>query len=120
MKYIFLVFPFLFASCDSSDIKENRYCYGFDERQCETDLYASSVPFNEDNSQREADMLTWLKSQNIEVTRVELNPNFHEAVCEACHVCPLGARFYIYSESELDGSIAVDLQLLHFEEESCE
>ena len=120
MKYIFLLLPLLFTSCDSNDIKDNQYCYGFDERQCETDLFASSVPFNENKTEREANMLSWLKSQNVDITSVEFDPNFHEAVCEACHVCPLGGRFYITSSSQLDSSIALDLQFLHFEEENCE
>ena len=116
---IFSIVAF-FASCSDSENDclhpIDSVCFSFDIRQCQTDGFADSVSENGTVEERENGLKDWMESQNIFLEDVKLVTNFHEAVCEACHVCPQGDRYYIQliAQTGLE-----DLDLLNLEEVEC-
>lgn len=86
-----------FSSCEfwTALKNEDAVCYEFDQRQCGTDEWAELVPLNDSNSERETKMKAYLITKGIAVIDVKLDPDFHEAVCEACDVCPEEGRFFV-------------------------
>lgn len=106
------------ASCEKDD--ENTLCYSFDVRQCHTDLFSSDVPESDTKQLREQKMKNWLEDQSYKIKDISLVISFHEAVCEACHVCPQGDRYFIKIADGDDIPDAEDLQLLNFETADCE
>jgi len=70
-------------------------CYQFDQRQCLTDEWAKMIPLNLSSGEKKEKMMRYLETKGIEVVRVGLKPNFHEATCEACDTCPYEHRFFI-------------------------
>ncbi len=81
----------LFDNFDNEDV----ICFEFDQRQCGTDEWAELVPITDTKSQREVKMIAYLLSKEIVVQEINLVINFHEAVCEACDVCPEADRFFV-------------------------
>ena len=109
-----------FISCEEKDCCDNFECYSFDIRQCRTDVFASDVDESETRVNRESQMKTWLEGEGIEVGEVSLVVGFHEAVCEACDLCPQGDRYFI--SLNVDSSIndfAQENRLLSFELATC-
>lgn len=106
-------------ACNSSDT-DDTYCYSFDIRGCQTDLFADDIPESDTKQERETKLALWLADQGIETTDVSLSIQFHEAVCEACYVCPNGDRYFITSTEEITSAQAVGMDLLSFESvETC-
>lgn len=81
----------LFDELDDSE----SVCFEFDQRQCAMDDWAELVPLSDSKSERESKMTAYLLLQDIKVKEIDLVINFHEAVCEACGVCPEADRFFI-------------------------
>ena len=106
-------------ACDCKEdcsILADAYCFSFDIRQCQTDIFASLIPESDSKKNREQKMSEWLESLNFEVDDVLLELNFHEAVCEACNVCPQGDRYFI----QLNKTNNLDnLNLLNLTTEDC-
>ncbi len=100
------------------EIDENTLCYEFDERQCSGDEWSEENPKNGSQSERESKMKEFLESKNIDVSEVKLVKDFHEAVCEACIVCPNGDRFFV--KFNIDNKDKFDaLELLNAAEVPC-
>ena len=119
MKNMMILFLIAMTiSCDKED--EGNYCFSFDIRQCQTDHFASDVPESDSKELREEKLQNWLEAQGIEVTDVKLDLNYHEAVCEACHVCPQGDRYFVRHVNEIDESVLESMDLLSYEELDCE
>ncbi len=106
-----------FIACGKND--DDLLCFSFDIRQCQTDLFANEISENDEIGLRESKMHAWLKSNDIDVENVKLVINFHDAVCEACDVCPQGDRYYIKYNSNGNSSFSDSLKLLNFSEENC-
>lgn len=99
--------------------EEETICFEFDQRQCAGDDWFDLVPINDSQEDREAKMLNYLKSIDIEATEVRLVLGFHEFVCEACYSCPETDRFFvkILEEDELKFE---ELDLLNSGKINCE
>ena len=69
--------------------------HAFDVRQCQADLFADAVSESEDRETREEQLKDWFELQGVDVHEIDLELDFHEAVCEACDVCPTGDRYFI-------------------------
>ena len=125
MKFIYVfLFAVLMFSCKDDDccVSSDVECYSFDIRQSQTDEFADEIAELEPQTQRESLMKSWLSDKGFQVEKVKLELGFHEAVCEACHVCPMGDRYYIQvspKEGSTNNVIAETLQLLSFELADC-
>ncbi len=64
-------------------------------------------------------MKDYLVEKGISVTEVTVVKNFHDAVCEACFICPNGDRFFVKLENGQDSLKLEDLDLLSLEETDC-
>ena len=106
-----------FSSCDKED--ENLTCISFDIRSCQTDQFAEAVPESDSVSDRESKMKDWLESKGYNVKQIRLHVGFHEAVCEACHVCPQGDRYFVEKEDSDEEINPETLELLSFETLDC-
>lgn len=118
MKYLLFTIAIFFAIACNDDCEHpiDSACYSFDIRQCQTDLFADEIPETDSKSERETKMKNWLKDQDVFVENINLVIGFHEAVCEACHVCPQGDRYFIQVFGTAEFST---LELLNLEEEAC-
>ena len=122
MKFLMLLVSMLMLSCSDNDCCVNieTGCYSFDIRQCQTDGFADAVDIGGSVEARERTMKTWLESQNFEVVDIKLTEGFHEAVCEACDVCPQGDRYFVkIVEIDTVLGLAEELRLLSFEKTDC-
>jgi hypothetical protein len=107
----------LIQCCEKNE--EEGICYEFDQRQCAGDDWSDVVPINDSKVQRQQKMKAFLLDQGIEVQEVSLVENFHEAVCEACFICPEEDRFFVrFNEDDL--SKLEELDLLNFAAVDCE
>ena len=74
---------------------------------------------NENNwEKRTKAMKNYLESKDVDVEDIYVDPNYHEAVCEACFVCPEAHRFFIEIEAD-DQTKLEALELLNLEEGDC-
>ena len=115
MKHLAFLF-ILSLSVSCGDSEDTATCYSFDERQCSTDPWVplDGLPFS-----LESVVTDYLSDQNIEISRILIDPDFHEAVCEACTVCPSGKRIYVDLDTE-DISNIEALNLLNGETADCD
>lgn len=112
------IFALLLLSCSKTD-DEDLKCYSFDIRQCRTDLFADFVSENESLETRESQMKAWLESENYEVKSIKLVEGFHQAVCEACDICPQEDRYFIQIDLEKTDANPDELRLFNYTEEPC-
>jgi len=123
MKYL-TIFALLLmtAACTDRVCCElpDEYCYSFDVRQCQTDLFAEAVVEDGSQADRESQMRAWLGEQDLNINDVQLKVQYLEGVCEACDVCPMGDRYFLRTyEPNLDVQVN-SLQLLNFEKIDCD
>lgn len=85
----------MLIGCTKSSDKEENICYSFDKRQCDTDPWVSDAAIDMPTKVRD-----YLQSKSITVKSISVNMNYHEAVCEACNICPVGPRIYVSINSE--------------------
>ena len=119
MRLLFiLAFGFLIAGCGDDDCDQliDTGCFSFDIRQCQTDAFAQFVSENDSVEKRENDLKDWLEDQGVFIDEIKLVTNFHEAVCEACHVCPQGDRYFVQMSFQTSLN---DLDLLNLEAADC-
>jgi hypothetical protein len=117
MKMTCLLFAIVtILACNENDADTT--CYSFDERQCHTDVWkdAANPPSSEASSISQ--LTAYLSDRNIEVADVTFDPNFYDAVCEACHVCPSGTRIFV-KVRETGVTKMSDLDLLNSESADC-
>ncbi len=105
------------ACSQNDDAKKDSKCYTFDERQC------GGNPWLEDQSAQTTQaklnaLEEYLAEEDIEVRSINLDPDFHEFVCEACFICPQGGRYFVEIDSS-DLPLLLAITLLNFEETSC-
>lgn len=95
------------------------YCFAFDERQCQTDIWKDDT--NPPGNVREAiiQLRQFLENQNLEVVDIIYDENFYDAVCEACHICPTGTRYFVQVE-ESPGLDVSNFDLLNLEAIDCD
>ncbi len=116
---LLILFSSLILSCKNSDecpqLIESG-CFSFDIRQCQTDLFANDVPELDSKEQREQKLKDWFEAQDIIIEEIKLEIGFHDAVCEACDVCPQGDRYFIqlFLGNQLEA-----FNLLNLESEDC-
>ena len=115
---LFAAISLLLASCGDDDCDQliDTGCFSFDIRQCQTDGFADFVSENDSVEKRENDLKDWMEDQGVFIDEIKLVTNFHEAVCEACHVCPQGDRYFVKMsfQTTLDS-----LDLLNLEAADC-
>ena len=115
MIAVFFFSLMLACSDDTSD----RFCFSFDERSCQTDLWLEGVEVPADVNDRMALLSQYLERQDLQVIDISVDPTFHEIVCQACDVCPNGPRFFVTSKDisleDLSG-----FRLLNLQEETCD
>ena len=107
----------MMISC--TDEEKQGVCFSFDIRSCETDMFADDVDMALSQEDREQKLEEWLEDQGLEVNDIRLELNFHEAVCEACYICPQGDRYFVSIEGNEEMSIEEDFDLLNFEWQDC-
>jgi len=119
MKKLILLSAMAFCCicCDKSD--ETNTCFSFDIRQCQTDAFASEIPESDSKALRESKMEEWLEEQGLVVEELRLEIGFHNAVCEACHVCPQGDRYFVRLEDDDKLELIDGLELLSLEYLDC-
>jgi len=91
---IFFFLVLLILSCNGQD-DDNQICISLDQRQCSGDPWSEAVDSNEDANTQAAQLLEFLLGMGIEVNEIKVDPFFHQAVCEACFVCPDGTRIFL-------------------------
>ncbi|MDG2450013.1 MAG: hypothetical protein P8M34_10260 [Saprospiraceae bacterium] len=117
MKLIILFFSVLFIYSCSSD-ENSAICVSFDTKQCMGDPWSDEVDEKADASIQSDQMKSYLMSRSIDVIEVKVVTAFHQVVCEACFVCPIGPRFFIEAnESEISKIEA--LELLNYSTADC-
>ncbi len=111
---LFLSSLALLLSCNKDS---DEYCFAFDERQCNTDVWkeGSSAQSNQELVEKLTDYLVDL---GVKVEDVQFDPVFYDAVCQACDVCPTGLRFFVKLGSDPGNKLA-PLNLLNFEVQDC-
>lgn len=121
MKHLYIILSLFFlVSCNSEPDSLISYCYNFDVRGCNSDLFSDSVDVNQTVDIRESSMSDWLKNQDILVEKVELSIQYYEAHCEACYVCTNGDRYTIETHIAITEDKAEDLELLNFKASECQ
>jgi len=80
---------------DSCPDGSGNSCYSFDQGQCATDEFASSIDINGTAEDMASQMKSYLESKSLAVTEVKVIKNYHEATCEACGICPEPHRFFV-------------------------
>jgi len=97
MKYIILILcTLLLVNCSDND--DNDFCLYIDKRQCDRDPWADQVDNNASANVQADQLKQYLESQGINVTDIKIDLNFHEVVCEACFVCPVGPRIFLKTD----------------------
>lgn len=114
----FLFVPILVIAMFSCEDNDESFCFSFDERQCATDIWKDDMNLSLTEAQKITALTDALQDLGIEVKEVNIDPNFHDAVCEACHVCPTGMRFYVKVSSD-PGQKIESLELLDYKVEAC-
>ncbi len=119
MKYYsFFIVVFLF-SCQTQKGNSNvtESCFGFDQRQCQVDEFASLI---KGNSQEElfTAMTTYLGNKGIQLQHIRIDMDHHETVCQACEVCPEHHRYFVSVNPE-DSATLQSLNLFNLETVSC-
>lgn len=65
--------------------------FSFDERQCQTDEFLSGATTPQEKFARAE---KFLSQKGITTREGRFDPQYLTIVCEACHVCPTGLRFF--------------------------
>ncbi len=91
---------FFLVSCSDDDTED--LCFSFDERQCQTDLWAPGLPSDPSIQDKMDEIESYLQGEGILIKDISVDSTYHQVVCEACHVCPLGPRFYIKTSDLLE------------------
>lgn len=106
------------SKCTPSDTDDS-ICYEFDQRQCSGDEWSNEVPLDASKAEREEKIKSYLMGKDIEIKKVLLVADFHDAVCKACFVCPEEGRFFVrFDENDL--AKLEQLDLLNFAKVDCE
>ena len=113
MKKIFFLCLIFFA-CSEQD--ENTVCISFDQRQCDRDPWSETVDRNSDADTQAEQFKLFLKDRGIETLEIRIDPFFHQAVCEACFVCPDGLRIFLEIKEdqlvEIEGLDPLNLEVI--------
>lgn len=81
---------------DSDDLR----CYGLNNFQCALYPWEENLKPDHTNDDKIKEMKSYFGDKGITIISAKYNPNFHEAVCLACAVCPRGDRYEIQVESK--------------------
>ena len=108
---------FFLASCSDEDTQE--FCFSFDERQCQTDLWAAGIHSDASIQDKMDKIESYFLVEGILIKDISVDSTYHQAVCEACHVCPLGPRFFIKTSDLLEQDLA-QFYLLNLELIDCD
>ncbi len=119
MKYPMFLFLALglIMSCGKDD-SDGKYCYSFDLRSCQGDAWNKEENQGVANKDEKTRIAEFLNNKGIDISKVAIDPSFHEVVCLACYVCPSGARVYIQTNKPSLIELQ-DLDLLSLQEADC-
>ena len=70
-------------------------CFEYDQRACDRDQWAESVPSSDSQSEQELKMEAYLEMEGMDIKEVSVVSDFHDSICYACYTCPTGDHFYI-------------------------
>lgn len=128
MKIYLLIICALLFACQSqkgkaSDkqtdpTKQEEVCIAFDQRQCQTDAFATYLTQAKSSDAMFQGMQSYLTDIGIKVVHMRIDMNFHEFTCAACDVCPEQHRFFISTPTSEVAKLA-QLKLLNFSKVSC-
>ena len=93
MKYLVILCMTICMACSGEE--EDKFCINFDRRQCMGDPWSVAVDINADATVQANQLKAFLESEGITVHEIRADLQFHDIVCEACIVCPDGARFFL-------------------------
>jgi len=122
MRYLmFALLLICTAACTDDPCCEfpPEYCYKFDVRTCDGDLFSDSVDEDGTVDERERQFVEWLGEQGLSVNNVQLREDQLVDQCEACVVCPTGDQYFLSSYDSTLLVMAADLQFLNFESVVC-
>jgi hypothetical protein len=116
--YSFFIFIFL-LSCQTQKANSNlaESCFGFDQRQCKVDEFASLIKGNTQEEMFEG-ITTYLSNKGIALRHIRIDMDHHEMVCQACEVCPEHHRFFISIDTN-NATALKNLNLFNLEPVTC-
>lgn len=98
----------VFLACSDQN-QDGGICVSFDQRSCDGDPWATKVNKQGDLVSQVNQFRSFLSENNIETIEILFDPDFHIVVCQACLVCPDGARIFIrIKDDELPEIEALD------------
>lgn len=113
--FTLMVGSFLALTCQKND-QDGCFELSFDERQCQTDDFLTGA---ETPDEKVVLAGKYLEKAGIRVRSSRFDPQYLSIVCEACHVCPTGLRFFFKTGAE-DTSKFSRLNVLNPETQACE
>jgi hypothetical protein len=111
MKYlniIILALGLIFTACEDEDMAGNYDSPGPDdlvvdlcivERSCFTDPFYTS-PEDGFGDNRDELLREYMQDRGLKVFAIQIEEDFFEAVCEACHICPSGDVFSVRTNQD--------------------
>ncbi len=116
---IFLFAATLYSSCgDSEEPGPITGCVAFDERQCDGNDWLTDDVDVTDIVQKINALRLYLDNMSIGTVSISADPNYHEAVCEACFICPEGTRYFMEIDTSFGRAIG-QLNLLNLQQVPC-
>lgn len=113
--FFIMVGSFMALTCQKND-QGGCFEISFDERQCQTDEFLAGAETPEEKAGLAE---KYLQKAGIHVISRHFDPQYLSIVCEACHVCPTGLRFFFKIGAE-DTSKLSGLNVLNPETMACE
>lgn len=106
MKFNLFVVLLIIAACQSQkptpstasqgeSAQASEMCFGFDQRQCEMDDFASYLPKDRNSDGMFKGMQLFLSEAQIKVLHMRIDMNYYEMTCSACDICPEQHRFFV-------------------------
>ncbi len=115
---LFLSLIILFSCGEDCPQLIDSYCFSFDVRTCQGDLFSDEVDISDPKDKRESDMRTWLEKNGYAIDDIKLVLDYTTGDCEACNVCPMGDRYFVQANGPTITSYE-EMQLLNVETEDC-
>ena len=105
----------LLFSCSSDG---GELCFSFDQRSCNGDEWAVRLAEHDSWEKKTGELKKYFEGKGVDIKEISVDPDYHEAVCLACYVCPEGHRFFITINEDSE-ELLLNLNLLNLEEIAC-
>lgn len=107
----------MYMSCGDAEEVVETTCFTFDIRACHTDPWFEGNPVQDIEVQKNL-IEAYFSQEGIEIRDIVIDEDFHDIVCMACHVCPVGSRVYIRMAAA-DTTKLAEIDLLNAGDASC-